>query len=242
VRATVAIATREVGSLLRLPVGWIVIALFVFLSAVIFVNGTLIPGQPATMRYFFASASWMLIPVAPAISMRLISEELRSGTIEPLRTAPLSDSAVVWGKFIGAVAFLGLMLAPTLALVAVLVAVGDPKPDPGPIVAGYLALILVGMLYLSIGLLASTLTSSQTLAFLGTLMFLILMMVLSGIVATSGGVPEWLGRALVAIGVQGRVRDMAKGVVDTGSVAFFIGASAWFVLLASAALSSRRWR
>ncbi|MFI4898297.1 MAG: ABC transporter permease subunit [Phycisphaerales bacterium JB059] len=237
-----AIASREVGSLLRLPVGWIVIALFTFLSAVIFVTGTLIPGQPATMRYFFASASWMLIPVAPAISMRLVSEELRSGTIEPLRTAPVSDSAVVWGKYLGSVAFLGLMLAPTLALVAVLVVVGEPKPDPGPILAGYLALILTGMLYLAVGLLASVLTASQTLAFLGTLMFLILMMVLSSIVATSGSLPEGLSRGLVALGVQGRVRDMAKGVVDTGGVVFFLAASAWFVLLACAALSSRRWR
>lgn len=241
-KAALAIALREVGSLLRLPVGWIVIALFAFLSAVIFVNGTLIPGQPATMRYFFASASWMLIPVAPAISMRLISEELRSGTIEPLRTAPVSDGAVVWGKYLGGVAFLGLMLAPTLALVAVLVAVGDPAPDPGPIVAGYLALMLVGMLYIAIGVLASALTSSQTLAFLGTLMFLILMMVVSGVVATSGSVPEWLAKALVGVGIQTRVRDMAKGVIDTGNVAFFVAASAWFVLLASAALSSRRWR
>ena len=228
--------------MLRLPVGWVVIALFVFLSAVIFVNGTLIPGQPATMRYFFASASWMLIPVAPAISMRLISEELRSGTIEPLRTAPVSDASVIWGKYLGGVAFLGLMLAPTLALVAVLVVVGEPAPDPGPIVAGYLALMLVGMLYIAIGLLASALTSSQTLAFLGALMFLILMMTLSGVVATSGRLPEWLARALVGVGVQARVRDMAKGVVDTGAVVFFLAGSAWFVLLASAALSSRRWR
>ncbi len=241
-RATLAIASREVGSLLRLPVGWVVIALFTFLSAVIFVNGTLIPGQPATMRYFFASASWMLIPVAPAISMRLISEELRSGSIEPLRTAPVSDSAVVWGKYLGAVGFLGLMLAPTLALVVVLVAVGDPKPDPGPIITGYLGLGLVGMLYLAVGLLASTLTSSQTLAFLGTLMFLILMMVLSGVVATAGSLPEWLSKALVGVGVQARVRDLAKGVIDTGNVVFFLAGSAWFVLLASAALSTRRWR
>ncbi len=241
-RATLAIASREVGSLLRLPVGWVVIALFTFLSAVIFVNGTLIPGQPATMRYFFASASWMLIPVAPAISMRLLSEELRSGTIEVLRTAPVSDSAVVWGKYLGGVAFLGLMLAPTLALVGVLVVVGDPKPDPGPIITGYIALGLVGMLYLSIGLLASSLTSSQTLAFLGTLMFLALMMVLSSVVPGAGSVPEPLARALVSIGVQARVRDMTKGVIDTGDVAFFLAGSAWFTLLASAALSSRRWR
>ncbi len=241
-RGVWAIARREVGSMLRLPVGWIVIALFAFLSAVLFVNGTLAPGQPATMRYFFASASWLMLGIAPAVSMRLVSEELRSGTAEPLRTAPISDGAVIWGKYLGAVLFLSLMLAPTLVLAAVLWGVSDPRPDPGPIFAGYLSLLLVGMLYTAVGLLASSLTSSQTLAFLGALMFLVLMMVLTGTVSQAEATPSWLARALVSLSVQARARDMAKGVIDTGSVAFFLAGSAWFVLLASAALSSRRWR
>ncbi|MEZ6244222.1 MAG: ABC transporter permease [Phycisphaerales bacterium] len=241
-RGAWAIATREMGSLLRLPVGWVVIALFAFLSAVLFVNGTLTPGQPATMRYFFASASWLMLGVAPAVSMRLLSEELRSGTIEPLRTAPISDAAVVWGKYLGGVLFLGLMLVPTLVLPIVLWGVSDPKPDPGPVIAGYLSLMLVGMLYLAVGLLASALTSSQTLAFLGALMFLVLMMVLTGTVSQAEATPQWMARALAALSVQARARDMAKGVIDTGAVAFFLAGSAWFVLLATAALQSRRWR
>ncbi len=241
-RGVWAIATREVGSLLRLPVGWVVIALFAFLSAVLFVNGTLAPGQPATMRYFFSSASWLMLAIAPAVSMRLVSEELRSGTVEPLRTAPISDAAVVWGKYLGAVAFLALMLAPTLVLPVVLWGVSDPRPDPGPVFAGYLSLMLVGMLYLSVGLLASSLTSSQTLAFLGALMFLVLMMVLTGVVSQAQATPGWLARALAALSVQARARDMAKGVIDTGAVVFFLAGSGWFVLLATAALGSRRWR
>ena len=73
IRAVWTIAAREVHSLFRLPVGWIVVALYAFLSGIVFVQTTLIPGAPATMRYFFAAAVWMMVPVAPAISMRLLS-------------------------------------------------------------------------------------------------------------------------------------------------------------------------
>ncbi|MEM9373439.1 MAG: ABC transporter, partial [Planctomycetota bacterium] len=93
-RGVRTIASREVGSLFRLPVGWIVVALYAFLSAVVFVQFTLIPGSPATLRYFFATAAWMMVPVAPAISMRLLAEETRSGTLEMLRTAPVGDLSV----------------------------------------------------------------------------------------------------------------------------------------------------
>lgn len=238
--ATLTIARRELGSIFRLPVGWIVIALFAFLSAVVFVSVTLAPGEPASLRYFFRTSAWLLIPIAPAISMRLLSDELRSGTIECLRTAPVTDAAVVWGKFLGAAAFLALMLVPTAVFPAVLWLVASPSPDPGPILAGYLGLVLVGSLYLSIGTLASVLTSSQTLAFLGTLMFLVLVMVVASKAPDFAGstVTAWL----VKLSVPVRVDELAKGVVDTTNVAFFVGTSVWFLVLATVALETRRWR
>ena len=79
------IAQRELSSMFRVPAGWIIIALFAFLTGVLFVNQTLLPGQPGTLRYFFMYAGWLLIPIAPAVSMRLMSEEYRSGSFEALR-------------------------------------------------------------------------------------------------------------------------------------------------------------
>lgn len=232
------IAQRELSSMFRVPAGWIVIALFSFLTAVLFVNQTLVPGQPGTLRYFFLYSGWLLIPIAPAISMRLMSEEYRSGSIESLRTAPAGDWSVMLGKYLGSVGFLLLMLIPTLVYPIVLFMVSDPAPDLGPVAAGYLMLVLVGMLYLAIGMLASSLTSSQTLAFLGTVMSLILLMVLTSVIANQVGV-RW-GTMLRSLSITTRVSELAKGVIDTSTIAFFLIGTVWMLVLGTGSLEIRR--
>ena len=239
--ATLAIARRELGAMLRLPVGWITAALFCALTALVFAGGTLTPGGPASMRPFFALASWMLIPIAPAISMRLVSEELRTQSLELLRTAPLGDAALVWGKYLGALAFLVLAMVPTLAFPAVLyVLSGDVKPDWGPIVGGYLGLTLVGALYLSIGLLFSTMTSSQTLAFLGTMILLAAVMLVS--TEATPRLPAEFRRAAQSLLIPNRLADFSRGVIDLSHVVFFLSGSLLFVTLACVSMASRRWR
>ncbi len=232
------LATRELVSMFRVPAGWIIIALFAFLSAVLFINQTLIPGQPGSMRYFFIASAWLLIPIAPAISMRLMSEEYRTGSFESLRTTPAGDWAVALGKFIGAVLFLILMLTPSLIYPIVLTIVSAPAPDVGPIVAGYLMLVLVGSLYLSIGLLASSLTSSQTLAFLGTMMALVLFIVVTSVLAPRAG--STLAPILDRLSVISRAGELGKGIIDSGTIAFFVIGSIWMVALSAAVLESRR--
>jgi ABC-2 type transport system permease protein len=240
-KTAAVIASRELASFFRLPVGWIAIALYLLLTGIVFSAWVLHPGEPATLRAFFSISVWILLPVAPAISMRLLSEEIRSGTLEPLMTSPVSDAAIVLGKFIAAVAFLALMIAPTAAYTAILFAVSDPAPDAGPILAGYLSLLLVGSAYLSVGLLASALTSNQTLAFLGTLLFLLLLLMLAtmqnAIFMTPGA-----KTAAHLLSFPRRINDFARGVIDTSHVIFFAAWSAWFVTMAVVAVQMRRWR
>lgn len=237
--AAAAIAGREFASMFRTPVGWVVIALFLLLTAAVFLGG-LAPGQPASLRDFFTVSAWLLMPVTPAISMRLLAEEHRSGSAEPLLTAPVSDATVVLGKYAGAWCFMAVMMAPTLVYPAVLWAVADPTPDPGPIGAGYLSLALQGSLYLAIGTAVSALTSSQTLAYLATL-FPILGLLLAS-AAAPGAAPGWVNSVVGAISVQGRAADFARGIIDSGHVVFFLAASAWCLFAAHTALQSRRWR
>lgn len=237
-RRTLTIAQRELSSMFRVPAGWIIIALFAFLTGVLFVNQTLIPGQPGSLRYFFMYAGWLLIPIAPAISMRLMSEEYRSGSFEALRTAPAGDWSVTLGKYLGSVAYLGLMLVPSIVYPIVLFLVSEPAPDWGPIMAGYLMLVLVGMLYLAIGMLASSLTASQTLAFLGTVMSLILLMVLTSVIANQLGV--FWARVLRALSITERVSELSKGVIDTSTIAFFLIGSIWMLVLGAGSLEIRR--
>ncbi|MBL8763032.1 MAG: ABC transporter permease subunit [Phycisphaerae bacterium] len=232
------IASREYAAFFRLPVGWLVTALFVCLSAVIFTRSCLAPGQPATMREFFGLWWSILIIVAPSISMRLFSEELRTGTIETLLTSPVNEAALVVGKFLAAWMFLATILAPTICFVGVLWMLA--APDPGPILSGYIGVMLLGMLYLAAGTLVSSLTSSQTLAFLGAMFLLIGAEVaaqrLSGLLSE-----PWSG-LVDGFSVQPRMADFARGVIDSAHVVFFVCAAVWCLGIATVLLQSRRWR
>ncbi|MBS0195623.1 MAG: ABC transporter permease subunit [Planctomycetes bacterium] len=234
-----AIASRELGSYFRQPAGWIIIALYLFLTGLVFATGVLIPGRVASLRDFFALSGWLLLPVAPAISMRLVSEELRSGTIENLFSSPVSPAAIVIGKYLGASIFMLTMLVPTLVYPIVLRMYASPTPDPGPIAAGYLCLILLGTLYLSIGLLASTLTPNATLAFMVTL-FAILGLMFAGTAADWVTPP--LRAVLRALAIGPRVMDFSRGVIDTVHVVGFLSVSAFFVFLSVICMEARRWR
>jgi ABC-2 type transport system permease protein len=233
------IAWREFVSFFRVPLGWVAIALYLFLAGVIFAERVLAPGEIASLRYLFNVSGFLLLPVAPAITMRLLSEELRAGTIEPLMTSPVTDAAIVLGKYLGAVMFLAAMIGPTLLHAVALFALSDPRPDPGPMLAGYLSLVLLGGLYLAVGMLFSSLTANQTLAFLGTFLFLLVaMMVTSDIVA----LPPALARVAARVSLGPKLADFAKGVIDTGHVVFLVATSAWFLALTYVSLQSRRWR
>lgn len=237
-RATLAITRREFASFFRMPLGWVVMALFLLLSGFVFARFALQPGMPASMRDFFALWWRILVVITPAISMRLFSEEHRAGTIDPLMTSPASELAIVLGKYLGAVGFLLACLAPTVVYAAVLMALS--APDPGPIFAGYLGVILLGMLQIAVGLLASLLTSSQTLAFLSTLFILVGFELAATSLASYAPAP-W-DVVLLGLSTDLRIADFAKGVIDSSHVAYFLIAAAWLLALATLALKARRWR
>jgi ABC-2 type transport system permease protein len=238
VSALRAIASREFASFFRSPIGWVIMALYLVLSGIWVSFDTIRPGEPASLRLFFATSQWLLLIVAPAISMRLISEETRAGTIEPLMTSPASDWAIAFGKYAGALAFLLVLLTPTLLYVALLAVISTP--DAGPIIAGYLGLVCLGTLYLAVGLLASALTRNQVVAFLATLFFFLLLWFATTQGAVLLGPP--FDKPLYALSVTLRTADFAKGVIDTEHLVFFIAASVWFVSLAALSLEWRRWR
>ncbi|MEQ8843568.1 MAG: hypothetical protein RIB58_01840 [Phycisphaerales bacterium] len=238
-RLTWAVALREFVSLFRVPVGWLVLALYAGLWGGMFVQFVLAPGAPATLRPLFATAAWLMLPIAPAISMRLVSDELRTGSFEILSTSPVGELPLALGKFLGAALFLLAMLVGTVPLVVVLLAVSDPMPDLGPMLAGYLSVTLLGMLFLAVGLLASTMTASQTLSFLGAMLALFVWLL-----ATTVGrsrAPDGVAEVLSMLAITDRLQGFAKGVIDTGDVAFFLVLTGWFVLAASMSLAVRRW-
>ena len=239
IAGTFTIAKRELASYLRMPAGWIIIVLFLLLTGAVFALSALVPGRPATMRPFFEACGWLLLPLAPAVSMRLIAEEARTGSLETLLTSPLSTIALTLGKLLGACLFLIVMVLPTLALPAILWTVSDPAPDLGPILAGYLCLLLLGLLYLSIGLAASSATNNATLAFIGTL-FIILALLLAGTLGRQ--LPSPWQDLLFALALPPRLNDFAKGVIDTRHVVYFVSVSGLCWSVATSLIAWKRWR
>ncbi|MCK4871267.1 MAG: ABC transporter permease subunit [Phycisphaerales bacterium] len=233
-----AIAMRELGSYFQQPVGWFVVALYLALSGFVFSLEIYVPAQHASLRIFFASSVWIFSFVAPAVTMRLISAELRQGTFETLITSPVTDWEVILGKYLAAVAVLLVMLAPTVMYVVLLELVADL--EYGPIAAGYLGLILLGMMYMALGVLTSAATESQMAAYLGALFFWLIV----ALVTTQGAavLGEPWDKFLYACSPRLHMSNLAKGVVGFADIVYFLTVSAMLLVLAVKLLESRRWR
>src|SRR5438477_3488105 len=151
----ITIARREFLSYLFSPIAYVAMTLFLLASGFLF-RKDFEPGQPAAMRTIFEWMVWLLVIVVPLLCMGLIAQEWATGTIEPLMTAPVDETDVVIGKFLGALAFFCVLLAPTLLYVVLLRLYS--RMDFGPIFSGYLGILLVVSLFVSIGLFCSSLT------------------------------------------------------------------------------------
>lgn len=245
-RNTLAIAQRELRSYFFSAVAYVVTGLFVFLLALFFALFIFKTDQAAELRTLFSAFTiFVLVPTIPAISMRLISDELNRGTIETLMTSPISDLQVILGKWLGALGFFVVMLLPTLLFVVVLEVWSNP--DYGPIVSGYVGLILVAAMMLAIGIFASALSPYQIIAFLVSVVIIVFFTVITLIlprvvgasteplVALAWSTRWWVLGAValgsVAIGaLVSMTTRSALGFVVTSLGAMFVGAATWAML------------
>jgi ABC-2 type transport system permease protein len=232
------IARREFTSYFLSPIAYVVIGLFMLLAGLLFLMNVFLPGEPATLRGMFVYLIWVLIPVAPAISMRLVAEELRSGSIETLMTSPITDTQVILGKWLGGLGFFLSMLGPTLLFVLTLAIWGEP--DYGPILTGYIGIFFVGALYMSIGTFASVMSRNQIISFLVTVFIILMLTVVPYFLPRV--VPAWAFEAVSYVNVNDRFNDFAKGVFDFSHLIYFATVTAFFLLLAVKLLESRKWR
>jgi len=238
VSRTLTIAGRELRAYFLSPGGYIIIALFLLISGAIFSLVVFGEGELASLRAVFSGGTWLLAFIAPAVTMRLFSEEYRLGTYEALMTAPVREREVVLGKFLGALGLLVLMLVPTLIYLPALELHG--RPDYGEILCGYLGLLLAGSAYLASGILASTLTSSQPVAFLMAMFFWLTLGLGAKLLPALLGEP--LSAILFALDPQLRLSDFTIGLLDTSNVVFFLTLTVLFISISIFALQVRRWR
>ncbi len=237
---TLIIAKRELTSLFYSPVAYVALIVFALLTAGLFVSATFYPGQPAELRQPFVWIVWLLVFIVPAISMGLLSEEVKSGTIEVLMTSPVSEVNVVLGKWLGSLGFFLTLLVPLVVQVVVLEMVADP--DYGPILSGLLGIVLVGGLYLAIGLMVSAATRDQFIALLITILITGFVTIGLYLLASATWMPAWLRPAVYFANIDQQYADFARGLVDTSNFVFFLSGTAMFLFFAVLILQSRRWR
>jgi ABC-2 type transport system permease protein len=236
VRNTLAIAERELRSYLMSPVPYVVTALFLFIAALLFAL-PLSRVEEATLRYWFSNLGVIWLIVLPALTMRLIAEEARSGTIELLLTNPVRDAEVVIGKYLAALGFFGVMLLFTLYYPIMLMVFGNP--DRGPMVVGYLGVTLLGASFLAVGLWASSITQNQIVAYF-TAFAILLTLWLGELAAEALGRP--FGEIMRYLTVSAHYQDFLRGVVDTTHVIYFLSIVAAGLFLTFLSLQTRRWR
>ena len=234
------IARREVLSYFFSPIAYVAMFLFLIAGGFAFPQDFQ-PGQPAMMRHIFEWMVWFLTLVVPLLCMGSISQEWATGTIETLMTAPVNEAEVVLGKFSGALSFVLVLLAPTLLYVVLLAATATPRLDVGPIFSGYLGMILVGALFVAIGLFCSSMTRSQVVAAVTAFAILAVIAILPWVVGSRTTLPGFW-RTVVDQAVYARYTDFAKGVIDSGHLVFFLLTSGVFLFLTIKVLESRRWK
>jgi len=236
-RAVQAVAWKEIQIYFSSPTAYIVGMIFLALTGVFFVQDLGDPFPEASLATFFQGATIVLVLMAPVLTMRLMAEEQKLGTIELLLTSPIRDWEVVLGKYVSSLVILVATLALTLYYTILLFAFADP--DPGPIFSGYLGLVLFGAAALAIGLLASTLTSNQIVA---AVVAMGILLVLYFADTASGGLGNTASNIIAQVGIKSHFDDFARGVIDTRHVLYYLCMVAFFLFLTIRALESRRWR
>lgn len=243
-RAVWATYTRELRAYFFSPLAYVVLFFFLVVNGVIFVNliGNLV--DPRVMApdpafsYFFRSAWLMLILLAPVLTMRLISEELRSGSIEILMTGPITEGQVIAGKYLAALTFYAFLWLPTLVYGFLIARQSDV--DWGPVAAGYVGILGIGALILAVGTFASALTRSQLVAAMVSvaLVFLLFLIGMFEEMFNSEGLKQAIGY----LNLWNHIEELARGIVDTRRLVYYASASLFFLFLAARALEDKKWR
>jgi ABC-2 type transport system permease protein len=241
-----AIIRRELIAYFSSPLAYIVLTAFLIMQGYIFyliVSFLNNPQTPAMtpLRLFFGGTIffWLfLLFVVPVITMRLLAEERRSGTIEVLLTSPVSEAQVVAGKFIAALLFYVTLWLPTILYVVVLKR--NSEVDLGPVLAGYIGVLLLGFLFLSVGTLASTLTNNQLIA--AIIAFAAIVVLFSIGLVEQLMSASFLKAALAHMNLWTQMDDFAKGIVDTRHVVYQLSVGLLFLFLATKSLEVKKWR
>lgn len=236
-RNAIIIMQRELRSYFASTIAYTVAAFYLFICGYLFYS-VLVATQEASLRYMLHNAAVTMLLIAPALTMRLIAEERRTGTIELLMTSPVTDTQVVVGKYLASVVFYLSMLGLSLQYPIILMRLGSP--EKGPMVTGFLGMFLLGAAFLAIGLVASSLTKNQIVAAVGAFAVMLLLWIVrwaAGPTATG-----WFAELMRQLSVLDRFENFTKGVIDTRDLIFFASLIGFCLFLSVRAVAATKAR
>lgn len=242
-RALAAIVKREFLSYFFSPLAYVVLTAFLIFNGVTFrgileaLNGPEVP-RNALMSLFFTNVFfWIfMMLVSSIIAMRLLSEERKSGSLEALLTAPVTEATVVAGKFIGGWLFFVFLWLPTIAYPIMLARHG--RVELGPVAGGYLGIALIGALFVSAGTFASALTKNQIVAAIVGFVFIILIF-FAGVFKDFATDPA-TREALTYLNLLEHMDDFSRGIVDTRRLVYVASSVVFFLFLSTRALETNK--
>ncbi len=226
---------KELRSYFNSAVAYVVIVVFLAIVGWFHANALFL-ANTASLRLMFELVPIVFLFIVPAITMRLLSEEKKSGTIELLTTKPLIDVEIVLGKFLAAWALIGVTLLLTLVYYFTIAALGDI--DNGPVFGGYFGLLLMAGVYVAIGVFASSLTDNQVIAFIIGFVLVFLFFMFDKILLY---VPEGLTSIIEFLSVDYHFSNIARGVVDSRDVLYFLSLLGFTLYLSVLSLERRKW-
>ncbi len=229
------IYSKELKSYFNSPIAYIVIIVFLAIVGYFFTS-SLFSNNMATLRGMFDMVPFVFLFFIPAITMRSFSEEKKQGTIELLLTKPVKEYELVIGKFLSAFVLMVVTLLPTLFYVAAVLFMGET--DKGALIGGYLGLILMGAIYIGVGIFASSLTENQVIAFIISFVavFALFMM---------GKVLQQISPGLVStvefLSADYHYSNISRGVIDTRDLFYYFSLIFLTVFLTKTSIESRKW-
>ena len=245
------VTRREVGSMFLSPIAWVIMTVFLAIFGVLFSVGLMF-GSQAGIESIFMPLPFVMAFAIPMLTMRQFAEERRSGTIETLCTAPVTDAQLVIGKFLGGITLYVVILLPTLSYVWLLFHFSSVGPDKWILASSYLGMLLMGMFMFSFGLFMSAITREQIMAAVVGALGLFSMLLLGAFLppnAPRALVDDFWSRVGLGLYEVGALlaftrhfMPFGRGIVDTREIAFFLSATLFFLFLAVAAVGTRKWR
>ncbi len=222
VKPAITIMKRELKAYFTAPVAYIVTALFLIVSGILFFS-TFFLYDRAELRRYFDLLPILLSFFIPALTMRIFAEERRVGSIETLMTLPVTELDVVAGKYVASLLSTLIMLAPTLLYIIPAAVFGSP--DYGPIIGGFVGAVFLCAGFTAIGLFATSVTKNQIIAFFtGFIICIALSMIDSFLIF----LPSPVVSLLSYISASGHFNSISRGILDTRDVIYFISLTALF--------------